>query len=154
MSPLDRVSALAALETMTLKVRVSASHDSRAALGWANGQSLTIDRSDGAGATFNARELLCLAVGGCYVDDLFQEAGKRGVAIRSVHVDVEADWSGTPARARDMTLVVRVESDADERTLMDLAEHTDRVAGIPNLLRLGTSVRVADARVIASGGQI
>ena len=51
-----------------------------------------------------------------------------------------------------MTLCARVESDADERTLMDLAEHTDRVTGIPNLLRLGTSVRVADASVIARGG--
>jgi len=52
-----------------------------------------------------------------------------------------------------MTLFVRVEADADERTMLDLAEHTDRVAGISNLLRLGTSVRVADARVIASGGR-
>ena len=143
MSPLDRADSL---EAMTLKVRVSASHDSRAAL--------TIDRSAGAGATFNPRELLCLAVGGCYVDDLFLEADKRGIALRSVHVDVEAEWSGQPARARDVTLVVRVEANADERTLMDLAEHTDRVTLIPNLLRLGTSVRVTDARVIASNGHI
>ena len=68
-----------------------------------------------------------------------------------MHVEVEAEWIGAPA-ARDMTLCARVESDADERTLMDLAEHTDRVTGIPNLLRLGTSVRVADASVIARGG--
>jgi len=70
MSPVDRLSA------MTLKVRVSASHDSRAA--------------------FSARELLCLAVGGCYVDDLFLEADKRGIAIRSVHVDVEANGAARP----------------------------------------------------------
>ena len=69
-----------------------------------------------------------------------------------MHVDVEAEGSGTPARAREMTLFVRAEADADERDVMDLAEHTDRVAGIPNLLRLGTSVRVAGARVVASGG--
>ena len=37
---------------------------------------------------------------------------------------------------------------------MDLAEHTDRVTGIPNLLRLGTSVRVAGARVIVSAERI
>ena len=44
MSPLDGVDAL---EKMTLKVRVSASHD--------NGAALTIDRSAGTGATFNER---------------------------------------------------------------------------------------------------
>ncbi len=60
MSSLERVNTL---EHTKLKMRVSASHDS--------GAALTIDRSAGAGATFNPRELLCLAVGGCYVDDLF-----------------------------------------------------------------------------------
>ena len=76
---------------MTLKVHVSASHQAGAALGWANGRTLTMDRRAGAGeaaAGFNGRELLCLAVGGCYIDGLFLEADKRGIGIRSVRVDV------------------------------------------------------------------
>ena len=44
---------------------------------------------------------------------------------------------------------MRVEADADEETIAELVEHADRVAKIPNLLRLGTSVRLTDAHVIA-----
>jgi uncharacterized OsmC-like protein len=137
---------------MTVKVHVSASREAGATIGWANGRTLTLDRCAAVGEAatgFNGRELLCLAVGGCYIDHLFLAADKRGVGIRSVRVDVEAECGRGPSRLRNVTLSLRVESDAGEAVLMDLAEHTDRIAGIPNVLRLGTSVRVTSIRVVA-----
>jgi uncharacterized OsmC-like protein len=120
-----------------------------AATGWANTRSITIDgRPDGPGLNigFNGTELLCLAVGACYTNELFCEAERRGIRIRSVHVDVTAEAGG--CEARDLTVSMRVEADAREASVADLIEHTDKVASIPNLLRLGTSVRLTDAHVV------
>ncbi len=58
--------------------------------------------------------------------DLFREAAKRGITIKSVHVDVEADWGGEPVRAQNVTLTPRVEAEASEAEILTLIEDTDR----------------------------
>jgi len=121
------------------------------AIGSAGPRTVTIDRSkeaNGVGLGFNGGELLLLAIGGCYSNDIFREAEKRGLAVRNVEVTVEADWGGDPVRAQNVLFSVKIHSDAPERQILDLIHHTDRVAEIPNSLRFGTEVKLLEARAI------
>jgi putative redox protein len=121
-------------------VRVRTVQDACVAVGRTGHRTLTIDRPEqagGMGLGFNGGELLLLAIGGCYCNDLFREATKLGVLIKSVQVDVQADWGGDPVRAQNVTYSTRVEAEASEAAILTLIEQTDRVAEIPNSLRLG-----------------
>lgn len=122
-------------------------------MGSSGPRAITIDRSQesgGCGLGFNGGELLLLAIGGCYSNDIFREAGKRGITVKNVHLTVRADWAGEPVRAQNVSFDVALEADATERELLDLIRHTDRVAEIPNSLRLGAEVKLADAKAIPS----
>jgi len=121
------------------------------AVGSAGPRTVTIDRTreaGGFGLGFNGGELLLLAIGGCYSNDIYREAAKRGLQVTNVQVTVQADWGGEPVRAQNVTFSVSVEADAAEDQILDLVHHTDRVAEIPNSLRLGTDVRLEQARAI------
>ena len=61
------------------------------------------------GLGFSGGELLLLAIGACYTNDIFREATRRGVTVKNVQVDVEGDWGGEPVRAQNVTFSARVE---------------------------------------------
>lgn len=133
-------------------VRVRTVQDACVAVGWAGHRTLTVDRPEqagGMGLGFNGGELLLLAIGGCYCNDLFREAAKLGIVITSVQVDVQADWGGDPVRAQHVTYSTRIEAEASEAAILALIEQTDRVAEIPNSLRLGTPVMLTEAQAIS-----
>ncbi len=121
------------------------------ALGWSGHRTLTIDRetqAGGMGLGFSGGELLLLAIGGCYCNDIFREADKRGMVIKSVQVNVEADWGGEPVRAQRVTLTPCIEAEANEAEILDLIAFTDSIAEIPNSLRLGTPVTLREPQAI------
>ena len=93
---------------------------------------------------------MLLAIGGCYSNDVFREAAKRGIAVKNVQVTVKADWGGEPVRAQNVSFDVVVEADATEAEIADLIRHTDRVAEIPNSLRMGTDVKISGLRSVTS----
>jgi putative redox protein len=133
-------------------IRVRTVQDACVAVGWTGHRTLTIDRPEeagGMGLGFNGGELLLLAIGGCYCNDIFREAARRSMVIKSVQVDVEADWGGEPVRAQNVTFAPRIEAAASEEEILDLIEYTDRIAEIPNSLRLGTPVTLTGAQAIA-----
>ena len=133
-------------------VRVRTVQDACVAVGWTGHRTLTVDRPEqagGMGLGFNGGELLLLAIGGCYCNDIFREAAKLGIVITSVQVDVQADWGGEPVRAQNVTYSTRIEAEADKADILALIEQTDRVAEIPNSLRLGTPVTLVDAQAIS-----
>lgn len=118
------------------------------AVGFSGPRTVTIDRTKeagGMGLGFNGGELLLLAIGGCYSNDLFREASKQGIEVRSVQVTVSSDWGGDPVRAQNVTYSVKVEADAPQETIQQLIRHTDQVAEIPNSLRYGTEVKLVQA---------
>ena len=126
--------------------------DACVAVGWAGHRTLTVDRPEqagGMGLGFNGGELLLLAIGGCYCNDIFREAAKLGIVITSVQVDVQADWGGEPVRAQNVTYSTRIEAEASEADILALIEQTDQVAEIPNSLRLGTPVILVNAQAIS-----
>jgi len=97
---------------------------------------------------YNGGELLFLAVGACYTNDIYREASKRGINVKSVQVDVEGEWGGEPVRAQNVRFSPKIEADADEKEIMELILDTDRVAEIHNSLRMGTQVTLADAKAL------
>lgn len=116
-----------------------------AAVGWSGQRTVVIDRPESAGGSgigFNGGELLLLAIGACYTNDLHREAAKHGMRLNKVSVDVRCDWGGDPVRAQNITYSLHVESDATKKEITDLIEHTDRVAEIHNTLRAGSAVQL------------
>jgi organic hydroperoxide reductase OsmC/OhrA len=139
------------MSQMTAHVRTL--HDASTALGWAGPHTLTIDRTTqagGLGLGFNGGELLFLAIAGCYCNDIFREADKRHIKVKSVDVDVQGDWDGNPVVAQNITFSVRIEAGASADDIRALAEYTDRVAEIPNSLRFGTPVTLAQVEAVES----
>ncbi|HTS36508.1 MAG TPA: OsmC family protein [Candidatus Solibacter sp.] len=123
------------------------------AVGSSGPRTVTIDRSKeagGLGLGFNGGELLLLAIGGCYSNDIFREAAKRGLKVQNVQVEVSADWGGDPVRAQNVAFAVAIEAEAREEEILELIRHTDQVAEIPNSLRLGTEVRLSAAKAIST----
>lgn len=113
---------------------------------------MTIDRSEAAGGLgigFNGGELLFLALGACYTNDLYREAAKRNMTLKSVRVDVEGDWGGDPVRAQNVNFSVRIEASASQEEILDLIKHTDRVAEIHNSLRRGTQVSLGKTEAVS-----
>lgn len=133
----------------TVEIRSLA--DTSLAVGSSSGHTVTIDRpkeAGGLGLGFNGGELLLLAIGGCYSNDIFREAAKFGIHPSAVQVTVSADWGGDPVRAQNVTFSVTVEADAPEQKILELIRHTDTVAEIPNSLRLGTEVKLVASKAV------
>jgi uncharacterized OsmC-like protein len=124
-------------------------------VGNAGPYTLVVDRPDGAGGRglgFNGGQLLYLAVAGCVSNDLYREARAMGIALTSVRVVVEGDFSGDPPVSEEIVYRVEIDGDAPREDLQRLVRHVDDIAEIPNSLRGGTRVRLGDTRIGSSGG--
>ena len=133
-------------------VHIRTMHEASAAVGWAGHRTLTIDRPEQAGGMdlgYSGGELLLLSIGACYCNDIFREAAKQSITVKSVQVTVEADWGGEPVRAQNVTFSAKVEAEASEEDIRALMEHTDGVAEIPNSLRLGTPVHMTNIQAVS-----
>lgn len=134
-------------------VHIRTMHEASAAVGWAGHRTLTIDRPEQAGGMdlgYSGGELLLLSIGACYCNDIFREAAKQGIAVKNVQITVEADWGGEPVRAQNVSFSAKVEAEASEEEIRALMERTDRVAEIPNSLRLGTPVHMTSIQAIST----
>ena len=132
-------------------VRVRTVQDACVAVGWAGHRTLTVDRPEqagGMGLGFNGGELLLLAIGGCYCNDLFREAAKLGMVIKSVQVDVQADWEGDPVRAQNVTYSTRIEAEASEADILALMNRQIASRIFP-FAEIGTPVMLAEVQTIS-----
>ena len=134
-------------------IHVKTIEGSSAAVGWSGPRTVTIDRPQAAGGLgigFSGGELLLLAIGACYTNDLYREAARKDLALKSVEVDVEGDWGGDPVRAQNVTFSVKVEANASEKEIRELIGHTDRMAEVHNSLRMGTEVVLAKSEAVST----
>jgi hypothetical protein len=60
---------------------------------------------------------------------------------------VNGDFTGDPLRSTGITYTIDVASDASEEALRALVAHVERIAEIPDMLRHGMTVSLAEARV-------
>jgi uncharacterized OsmC-like protein len=119
-------------------------------VGNAGPYTLVVDRPDGAGGRglgFNGGQLLYLAVAGCVSNDLYREAAAAGIGLTRVRVIVDGDFSGDPPVSDEIAYRVEIEGDAPAEEPERLVRRVDEIAEIPNSLRAGTGVTLAETRV-------
>jgi organic hydroperoxide reductase OsmC/OhrA len=116
-----------------------------AALGWGGAHTLVVDRPEGKaggkGLGFNGGQLLALAIGGCFCNDLRYVAHARGIVLRSIAMKVTLDLEGDPLLATGATIHVEcaLSDGADAKTLIAEAE---RISTVSNSLKAGVPVGV------------
>ncbi len=133
----------------TMHVKLRGIPSTEASLGWAGAHSVVVDRPEGRaggqGLGFNGGQLLGLAIGGCFCNDLYYVAHEMGIRLASVAVDVAVTFDGSPLRATSAAVRVAVEAmdeNADVDALVRRAEETSTVSnsisqGVPVSVTLG-----------------
>ena len=129
-----------------VSVTLSSVEGTGAALGrGAGGPCVVIDRppgrAGGTGLGFNGAELLGLALGGCFANDLNYAAEALGVAIERLAITVTVTLDGEPlvATAAAMTVDVALAGGRDPAPVIARAEAGCTIA---NTLRRGMTVEV------------
>jgi organic hydroperoxide reductase OsmC/OhrA len=134
------------MSTMIVALRNIAGTE--AALGWANGHTLVVDRAEGRaggqGLGFNGGELLALTIGGCFANDLRYTAHAMGLSIGAIALTVAVDIDGDPLLCRSARLQVSVEL-AGGADPTELVERTEAISMAANSLRRGFPVEVVRA---------
>jgi len=138
---------------VSFEVEFRNAHGQAASIGSAGPYTLVVDRpadAGGQGLGFNGGQLLYLAIGGCISNDLFREAGARGLHLTHVRVRVVGEFDGNPAVSKDISYDVEVSGEASEEQLKKLVSDVDAIAEIPNSVRRGTPVMLRHVEIAAS----
>jgi len=121
----------------------------QAAMGWAGSHTIVVDRPEGKaggkGLGFNGAELLGLAIGGCFCNDLRYVAAGAGVGIGRIEVSVKVELGGEPLLATGATLSVFCEM-ADGSDAKPIIARAREVCTVANSLRAGVPVEFLDLR--------
>lgn len=119
-----------------------------AALGWAGAHTVVVDRPEGraggSGLGFNGGELLALAVGGCFCNDLRYAADAMDIGLDQVAVTVLLELSGEPLLATGATLTVTCTT-LDGADPAPVIERATRDSTVANSLIRGVPVTVVEA---------
>jgi organic hydroperoxide reductase OsmC/OhrA len=93
------------------------------------------------GLGFNGGELLALAIGGCFCNDMQAIADDMGLTIADLRVSVSVDFAGEPSRATGARMDVECTLDggADPSELIARAK---RITTIGNSLSAGFPVEI------------
>ena len=117
----------------------------RAAVGTSGAHAVIADRpegkSGGLGLGFNGGELLALAIGGCFCNDLQAIAAEMGVTITDLRVSVTIAFAGQPSRATDARMDVDCTL-ADGADPAELIERAKAVTTIGNSIRTGVPLEI------------
>lgn len=117
-----------------------------AALGWAGSHTLVADRPEGKaggkGLGFNGGQLLALALGGCFCNDLRYVAYAAGVALGKISVRVSLELEGDPLVATSAEMMVSLETtDASEPGA--LIERARAICTVANSVGRGFPVTIS-----------
>ena len=94
------------------------------------------------GLGFNGGQLLALAIGGCFCNDMQAIADEMGFVIDDLSVVVTIDYAGQPSRATDARLTVDCKL-ADDADPSELIQRAKAVTTIANSLRAGITVEIS-----------
>jgi uncharacterized OsmC-like protein len=97
-------------------------------------------KSTGYGSSINGAELLMLALATCFCNDIYREAGKKGMIVSGVEVEFTCEFGADGEPGSNFKYTANVTSDAPQSAIDELIAHTDRIAEIHNTLRKGLSV--------------
>jgi len=118
----------------------------RAAVGRAGTHSVIADRPEGKaggmGLGFNGGQLLALAIGGCFCNDLQAIADEMGLSIADLSISVSIAFEGKPSRAASARMSVDCAlSDGSDPS--ELIERAKAITTIGNSLSQGVPVEIA-----------
>jgi organic hydroperoxide reductase OsmC/OhrA len=99
-------------------------------------------KAGGMGLGFNGGELLALAIGGCFSNDMQAIADEMGTAIADLKIMVEVDFDGDPVRASGARMSVECKL-ADGSDPDPLIERAKSLTTIGNSLRAGIPVEIS-----------
>lgn len=133
------------MTTMTVKLR--GIPDTEASVGWAGAHSVVVDRPEGRaggqGLGFNGGQLLGLAIGGCFCNDLYYFAHEMGIRLSSVAVDVTVTFDGDPLLATSADMQVAIEAADASADLDAVIERAKATSTVSNSIARGVPVRVS-----------
>ena len=119
-----------------------------AAMGWAGGHTIVVDRPEGKagglGLGFNGAQLLALAIGGCFCNDLRYVADEMGVGLGKIAVNVTVELEGDPLITTAATMEVSCET-LDGFDPQRIIERATTTCMVSNSLRQGIPVTVQTA---------
>jgi uncharacterized OsmC-like protein len=119
-----------------------------------NGVAQTIvipSKASGFGSSANGGELLFLALATCYCNDIYREAGKQGIRVEQVEVEVVGQFGAAGEPAAHITYSAKVVADAPETDIRELMLRTDALAEIQNTLRVATPVALDRVEAVTAG---
>jgi organic hydroperoxide reductase OsmC/OhrA len=129
-----------------MSVQLRSIPDTQAAMGRAEGHTIVVDRPNGKaggmGLGFNGGQLLGLAIGGCFCNDLQYVAHDMGVRLTSIEVDVTVAFEGTPLLATQASMHVAVTA-ADKGADVDgVIRRAKEISSVSNSVRRGVPIHI------------
>ena len=135
------------MTTMTVQLR--GLPDTEAAVSWAGAHTVVVDRPEGKaggkGLGFNGGQLLGLAIGGCFCNDLHYVAHEMGLRLTSVEVDVTVSFQGSPLLATQAVLSARVSAADRGADIGALIRRAQEISTVSNSLKRGIPVHFDSA---------
>ena len=129
--------------SMTVELRNV--EDTQAAMGWAGGHTIIVDRPEGKaggmGLGFNGGQLLALAIGGCFCNDLRYVAEDMGVRLGKIAVTVTLNLEGRPLLATSAVMAVSCET-LDGSGPAEIIARAEAISTVSNSLRQGVPVSI------------
>lgn len=120
----------------------------RAVVGVSGGHSVIADRpagiAGGLGLGFNGGELLALAIGGCFCNDLQAIADEMDLTIADLRVSVTIEFDGQPSRATGARMEVDCKL-ADGANPATLIERARSITTISNSIHAGVPLEIGAA---------
>lgn len=130
----------------SVKVHLNNVAGTEAAMGWAGSHTMVADRptgkAGGLGLGFNGAELLALAIGGCFCNDLRYVGHSRGVAIDEIAVSVTLNLEGEPVMATSAEMVVKC-STRDGSDPTGIVEEAKASCMVSNSISKGVPVSIS-----------
>jgi organic hydroperoxide reductase OsmC/OhrA len=129
-----------------MTVQLRSIPDTEAAIGWVEGHTIVVDRPDGKaggmGLGFNGGQLLGLAIGGCFCNDLQYVAHDLGVRLASIQVDVTVAFEGNPLLATHAMMRVAVTAADKDADVQRVILRAQEVSAVSNSLKRGVPVQI------------
>lgn len=121
----------------------------RAAVGRSGTRTVIADRPEGKhggmGLGFNGGELLALAIGGCFCNDMQALADEMDLEIADLQVTVSVDFGGLPSRATAAAMEVACTL-ADGGDPAPLIEQAKAITTIGSSVQAGVPLTISVAR--------
>jgi len=115
-------------------------------MGWAGGHTLVVDRAQGKaggmGLGFNGGEMIALAIGGCFCNDLRYVAEAMGIQIATIEVDVSIELDGQPSIVTEATLSTHVTAADPAADVGELLRRARSISTVSNSVARGFPVKL------------